>query len=153
MIRSSRAMRSRSDASPASRFDSTAGSTGRSTSPTRNRVPVTLLDVRLQPGAGFEQVLPASYNGFAYVLAGEARVGSRDTALVPGQVGWLDRPTARGDSRLVLANHGTVPMRLLLYAGEPQNVPLATYGPFIGETREDIVRSMKRYGTGSFRRY
>lgn len=103
--------------------------------------------------SSFEQVLPTTYSGFAYVLAGEARVGSRDTALVPGQVGWLDRPTTQGDSLLVLANHGPVPMRLLLYAGERQNVPLATHGPFIGETREDIVRSMKRYATGSFRRY
>ncbi len=130
-----------------------SGSTAGLTSPTRNRVPVTLLDVRLQPGASVEQVLPTSFNAFLYVLAGQAQVGAAGAPLVPGQVGWLDRPTAGGDSLLVLANQGTEPVRLLLYAGERQNVPLATYGPFVGESREDIVRSIKRFQTGTFRRY
>jgi redox-sensitive bicupin YhaK (pirin superfamily) len=130
-----------------------SGSTGGLTSPTRNRVPVTLLDVRLEPGARVEQTLPATYNGFLYVLDGEARIGANRAPLRPGQVGWLDRPAAAGDSVLTLANAGPAPLRVLLYAGERQGVPIVSYGPFIGDAREDIVRSFEQYQAGTFQRY
>lgn len=130
-----------------------SGSTGDLVSPTRNRVPVTLVDIRLEPGAHIEQALPTSYNGFLYVLDGEAIVGADRRALVPTQVGWLDRPTETGDGMLAIANEGDAPMRVLLYAGERQNVPIVSYGPFIGESRADIVRSIERYQSGTFRHY
>jgi redox-sensitive bicupin YhaK (pirin superfamily) len=130
-----------------------SGSTGTLTSPTRNRVPVTLMDIRLEPGARVEQTLPANYNAFLYVLDGEASVGADHAALRPTQVGWLDPPTATGDSVLQLANDAAEPMRLLLYAGARQGVPIVSYGPFIGDTREDIVRSFEQYHAGTFQRY
>lgn len=130
-----------------------SGSTGTLTSPTRNRVPVTLLDVRVEPGASVDQALPTTYNGFLYVLEGEARVGAEQTSLRPTQVGWLDRPATKGEGVLRIANDGPTPMRLLLYAGERQGVPIVSYGPFIGDTRDDIVRSMEQYRAGTFRRY
>jgi quercetin 2,3-dioxygenase len=128
-----------------------SGSTGTLVSATRNRVPVTLLDVRLAPGARVDQSLPGTYNGFLYVLTGEITVGSE--RLRPTQVGWLDRPTDPGESVLTLGNEGTEPARVLLYAGERQEVPIVSYGPFIGDTREDIVRSFERYKSGTFQRY
>ena len=94
--------------------------------------------------------------------AGEARVGEPPLTLRPTQVGWLDRPMgaggtqrdpATGDRVLTVANDGPEPMRLLLYAGERQGVPLVSYGPLIGDTRDDIVRSFERYKTGTFQRY
>jgi redox-sensitive bicupin YhaK (pirin superfamily) len=41
-------------------------------------------------------------------------------------------------------------VRLVLYAGEPQNVPISAGGPFIGDTREDIVRLYSEYRQGRF---
>jgi redox-sensitive bicupin YhaK (pirin superfamily) len=128
-----------------------SGTTGDLVSPTRNRVPVTLADIRLDPGARVEQALPTSYNGFLYVLDGEATIGT-DT-LRPTQVGWLDRPSVDGGSVLAIANRGNAPLRVLLYAGERQGVPIVSYGPFIGESRADIVRSIERYQAGTFQRY
>ena len=34
-----------------------------------------------------------------------------------------------------------------------QDVPIVSYGPFIGDSREDIVRSFERYRSGAFRQY
>lgn len=130
-----------------------SGTTGTLTSPTRNRVPVTLVDVRVDPGASVDQALPATYNGFLYVLDGEARIGPTAQALAVQQIGWLDRP-AQPDAQtsLRIANAGSSPLRVLLYAGERQQSPLASYGPFIGETRQDIARSIERYQAGTFQR-
>src|SRR3954469_12689874 len=43
-----------------------SGTTGALTSATKNHVPVTLVDVTLEPASSFEQQLPATFNGFVY---------------------------------------------------------------------------------------
>lgn len=128
-----------------------SGTSGELSSPTRNRVPVTLVDVRLEPGARVTQQLPATYNGFLYVIDGAVAAGTVE--LRPGQVGWLDRPAASGPSELLLENTGAVAARVLLYAGERQSVSLVSYGPFIGESENDIAGSIERYKAGTFRDY
>ncbi|HEY4184664.1 MAG TPA: pirin-like C-terminal cupin domain-containing protein [Polyangia bacterium] len=131
-----------------------SGSTGTLRSPTRNRVPITLVDMRLEAGAVVEQTLPVDHNGFFYVLEGKAAIGVEATPLTTGQIGWLDRnDAAPGESNIRVANPGDEPLRVLLYAGQRQNVPIVSYGPFIGDTRQDIVRSFERYQSGTFRHY
>jgi len=129
-----------------------SGTSGALTSATRNRVPVNLVDVRLDPGASLSELVPASYNGFLYVIEGEASVGPDAQRLVPGQVGWLERATASGSTTLRIVNPAAEPLRVLFYAGERQHTPIAWYGPFIGDTRADIARSFERYQAGTFRR-
>ena len=139
--------------SPGAKIMLYSGTTGTLRSPTRNRVPITLVDVHLEPGAAIDQEVPRSYNGFLYVLEGEARVGADERPLTTSQVGWLDRPEGEGAGALRIANEGHEKLRVLLYSGERQNVPITSYGPFIGDTREDIVRSIEGYQAGLFRRY
>jgi quercetin 2,3-dioxygenase len=125
-----------------------SGSSGAVRSPTKNYVPVTLAELLLEPGATLEQDLPASYNGFFYVLEGEIAVGPDARALRPGQVGWLDRPKGGRDSSIRIT--GSTRARALLYAGQPQGDPLVSYGPFIGDTQADIVRVMGEYRSGRY---
>ena len=55
---------------------------------TRNHVPVTMVEINLEPQASAELDIATSYNGFAFVIDGCVRIG--DTELNTGQVGWLD---------------------------------------------------------------
>ena len=104
-------------------------------------------------GATFEQDLPASYNGFVYVLDGSVRVGADDgTTLRTGQVGWLDRPESNAPSVLRFAASNGESARAVLYAGEPQRRPIAMHGPFVGETRADLMRVSRDYMDGRFDR-
>jgi hypothetical protein len=125
-----------------------SGSSGSVRSDTKNYVQVTLAEFLLEPGATIEQDLPASYNGFFYVLEGEIAVGPDAKVLRPGQVGWLDRPVAGGNSSIRIT--GTTRARALLYAGQPQGDPLVSYGPFIGDTQADISRVMGEYRSGRY---
>jgi redox-sensitive bicupin YhaK (pirin superfamily) len=130
-----------------------SGSSGSARATTHNYVPVTLVDVRLQPGARFEQELPDSYNGFLYLLDGAVSIGAERTRLVTGQVGWLAEPErgTTGASRLSI-EAGDTGARLVLYAGERQGVPIVQHGPFVGESRTDIVRLSELYMTGKMPR-
>jgi redox-sensitive bicupin YhaK (pirin superfamily) len=126
-----------------------SGSSGSAHATTHNYVPVTLVDLGLQPAAKFDQELPDSYNGFLYVLEGDVSVGSEGTRLTAGQAGWLAErePNAQGVStvRLTAGEKGA---RVLLYAGERQGIPLVLHGPFVGETRADLMRLSKLYMEG-----
>jgi redox-sensitive bicupin YhaK (pirin superfamily) len=42
--------------------------------------------------------------------------------------------------------------RLVLYAGEPTNAPIVMHGPFVGETRADLMRVSGDYVAGKFPR-
>src|ERR1700694_274143 len=114
-----------------------SGRSGALGSPTRNQVPVTLADFLLEAGSSVDQELPASYNGFLYLLDGSVRVGAGE--LRAGQVGWLDRPPRPGPSNLHLIARESG-ARLILYAGEPPGTRVVMQGPFVGEAREDTSR-------------
>ena len=116
---------------------------------TRNHVPVTMVEINLEPHASAELDIPTSYNGFAFVIHGSVQIGGK--LLNTGQVGWLDRPTGSGTSvlRVVADESGA---RLVLYAGQPQGDPIVSYGPFIGDSKQDIARLFAEYQAGRFPR-
>ena len=116
---------------------------------TQNHVPVTMVEINLEPNTSAELDTPASYNGFAFVIDGSVRIG--DTELNTGQVGWLDRSTDVGTSvlRVVAGESGA---RLVSYAGQPQGDPIVSYGPFIGDSKQDIARLFAEYQSGRFPR-
>lgn len=52
-----------------------SGRSGALVSPTRNRVPVTIVDFHLQPGARVSQALPGAYSGLLYMMDGTLSAG------------------------------------------------------------------------------
>ena len=128
-----------------------SGASGGLQSSTRNHVPVTMVEIVMRPGTAVDQELPASYNGFAYVLDGSIQIGDQATPAQTGQVAWLDRAEGEGATvlRIVAGQEGA---RLVLYAGQPQGDPIAAYGPFIGDSQDDIRRLYAEYRSGRFER-
>ena len=129
-----------------------SGSSGSVRATTHNYVPVTLIDLRLQPGACFDQELPDSYNGLLYVLDGSVSVGSQRTRLTAGQVGWLAEPASASHRSSLRINAGREGARVVLYAGERQGVPIVMHGPFVAENRADLMRLSRLYLEGKMPR-
>lgn len=128
-----------------------SGRSGDVRSATLNHVPVTMVEMTMSAASVIDQEIPASYTGFVYVIDGAVRIGG-DTAVVKaGQVGWLDRSDSDASDvlRIVALEDGT---RLVIYAGEPQRVPIVPYGPFIGDSEDDIHRLFAEYRAGRFER-
>ena len=125
-----------------------SGSSQDMTAPTQNETPTTLVDFRLEAGSELVQEIPASYNGFIYVIEGNVDVGEEKTRVGQNQVAWLDRPTDGGSSQIRFKG-GEYGARFVFYAGEPQGAPIISHGPFIGNTHEDIVRLYQEYRMGN----
>lgn len=128
-----------------------SGASGNLHSTTGNYVPVTMTEIAMDAHTSVDQDIPTSYNGFAFVIRGSVRIGQDASLLKTGQVGWLDRPEGDGTSvlRLVAGDEGA---RLVLYAGQPQGDPIVSRGPFIADSKEDIVRLYTEYRAGRFER-
>ena len=142
----SRARTRRSGRSPGSRHASTVERRERSPRPSHTYLPMTVVDIRLAPNAVFEQEVPSSYNGFLYPLEGELLVDGRPPQrLSVGQIGWLEFGSPSTTVRLTAGQDGA---RVIVYAGERQDVPIVTHGPFVGETRSDLVRVSTAYAQG-----
>ena len=110
---------------------------------------MTLVDLALQPDASFEQDLPASYNGFIIVIEGAVVAGDPGKTVAKDQVGWLDRPAgARASVLRLRAVDG--PARVLIYAGEPQEIRLAARGPFIAGSDAELMDLFAAYRRGEF---
>ncbi len=118
-------------------------------SPTPNHVPVTLVDLRLEPGARFEQELPPRYGGFVYPLSGAVVIADSGAALSDGHLGWLDIGDESAPSvvRVVAGPEGA---RVLLYCAERQNEPTVQRGPFVAGSLAAIERMHLEYRAGHF---
>jgi redox-sensitive bicupin YhaK (pirin superfamily) len=125
-----------------------SGKSGDAVAPAMNAVPVTLIDIRLEPGATFASHLPASYNAFVVVIDGEVEAGTKAETLAKGTVGWT-RPMGDGDSLLAL-RAGEGGARVLLYAGQPQNISVVAKGPFIAGSQEELAGYYSAYRQGKF---
>ncbi len=105
------------------------------------------LDVQLGAGEGFAHPLQPGYNALVYVFEGTATVqgGGRETTLDTRSAGVLD---AAGDGLQLQA--GPQGARFLLLAGKPIGEPVVQYGPFVMNTREEIMQAMQDYQDGVF---
>ncbi|WP_369062043.1 pirin family protein [Caulobacter sp. 73W] len=126
-----------------------SGRSGDIEATTRNAAPVTLVDARLDPGAIFEQALPAAYNTFIVVLEGEVLAGGDASPVRAGFVAWSHPVAAAGESRLRLTG-GPSGARILLYAGQPQNIDVVARGPFIAGSADELAGYYRSYRHGAF---
>lgn len=104
------------------------------------------LDIVLAPGAAWSHALPVGHNAFAYAYEGTVAIGEGDDVrpLETGELGVLG---GGEDVRLRAGDHGA---RLILVAGRPLREPVARYGPFVMNTREELMQAVVDYQQGRF---
>jgi hypothetical protein len=106
------------------------------------------LDVALAARAQFLQPVPADSTAFVYVFEGEAEVGAG--AAGAGRAVGAGELAVLGEGDAVAMDAGTSPARLLLLAARPLREPVARYGPFVMNTREEIHQAFRDYQEGRF---
>jgi redox-sensitive bicupin YhaK (pirin superfamily) len=109
----------------------------------RPRTEPLYLDVHLDAGARFAQPLQAGHNGFVYVYRGALQVG--DTAVPVQRMAVLAQDAAADG---VLLQAGDAPARALLIAGAPLREPIAQYGPFVMNTRDELITAVEDFQAG-----
>lgn len=106
------------------------------------------LDLQFSGPHSFAQPLPAAHNAFVYVYRGQVTVhGADGQHTVPAQrMAILDNT---GDGVRLQGEAGA---RALLIAGQPLNEPIAQYGPFVMNTRDELMQAVQDYQSGQLGR-
>jgi redox-sensitive bicupin YhaK (pirin superfamily) len=124
-----------------------SGESGGIRGPARNQVPVTMVELRIEPGASLVQELPASANCFIYLLEGSAAIGAAWTEPREGQVVWL-RPEGAGRTQVTLA--ASALLHAYLWAADPIGEPVVARGPFVMNSIAEVQQAFNDYRTGRF---
>jgi redox-sensitive bicupin YhaK (pirin superfamily) len=119
-----------------------AGGLAGAKGPAKTFTPVNVIDVRLKAGTNSLLNLPDGHNTGAILLHGDVRVNG--TVELKGEA-KLAVLSAAGETVLLEARKDST---LLVLTGEPINEPVASYGPFVMNTEEELVQAVKDYRAG-----
>jgi len=113
--------------------------------PVENRfVNPVYMDVTLPAGQVFEQAVDTGSNTFVFVIEGELLVGDERKPLGWRTLGIL------GDGNRVVAGADGENTRFLLVSGQPLNEPIVRGGPFVMNTKAEIMQAFADYQGGRF---
>ena len=105
--------------------------------------PVNMLNAKLTSGGSATFSFPANHNTCILVIEGEVILN--DTEDVP--LDHLALFKNEGESFIIKATQNSI---VLILSGEPINEPIAAHGPFVMNTREQIMEAFQDYELGKF---
>jgi len=106
------------------------------------------LEVQAPAHAECSLLVPPGHTAFCYVFEGEGAFG--ETATSAGHKVNVRQLAIFSDGDRVAVKTVNSPVRFLLLAGRPLREPVARYGPFVMNTREEIVSAFEDYQRGRF---
>jgi redox-sensitive bicupin YhaK (pirin superfamily) len=125
-----------------------AGSVDGHDGPGSTNTPITLVHATVSPGA--EMVLPwqPDYNALVYVLAGQGTVGAEHRPIRKGQLA-LFGPGDTIRTAAALSQPSAEPnLEVLVLGGRPIREPIAMAGPFVMNTREEVIQAFEDFQAG-----
>ena len=110
--------------------------------------PITFLHATVSPGARLHLPWRPDFNALAYVLSGSGRVGSDGRPVGEGDLVVF----GPGDHVLVSAadrqSTATPNLEVVVLGGQPIRETIAWYGPFVMNTRAEVVQAVEDYEAG-----
>jgi len=116
--------------------------------PGATHTPMAMLHATVNPGAELVLPWPREYNALVYALAGRGSAGEERHPLRSGQLAVF----GRGDSIVLRADESqesTMPaLEVLVLGGKPIGEPVAWYGPFVMNTRQELAEAFEDFRSG-----
>ncbi len=110
--------------------------------------PMTLVHATLSPGARLSIPWRPDYNALAYVMAGQGTVGADGRPIGTGQLTLF----GAGDALTIAADpvqeSRSPNLDVLILGGRPIREPVAWLGPFVMNTREEVLQAVADYQAG-----
>ena len=127
-----------------------AGDLGDNRGPGSTYTPISVVHATLHPGADLQLPWRPDFNALLYVMSGHGSVGAERAPVRAGQLAVLGPGAAltvrAGDRQ----DSHTPELDVLILGGAPIREPIAMYGPFVMNTRAEVVQAFEDYQSGRF---
>ncbi|HRC40550.1 MAG: pirin family protein [Nostocoides sp.] len=119
--------------------------------PGSTHTPMTMIHATIAPGAELALPWRADFNALAYVMSGTGLLGASDAPIGAGQAAVF----GPGDALRIAAqdrpdNRGQRGLEVVLLGGQPIREPIAWAGPFVMNTRAEVLTAFEDYQKGAF---
>jgi quercetin 2,3-dioxygenase len=125
-----------------------AGTVAGHTGPGRSQSPISIVHATLAPGARLELPWRADFNALVYALSGRGSVGAYGQPINGGQLAVLgsgDHITLEAAPSQSVASPA---LDVLLLGGVPLREPVFAYGPFVMNTKAEVIKAIEDYQAG-----
>jgi len=110
--------------------------------------PISIVHATVAPGAQVDIPWRADFNALVYVLSGAGTVGAGRRPVGSGQLAVL----GAGDAIRIAGDRaqdaGGTPLDVYVMGGRPIREPVAHYGPFVMNTRDELIQAFEDYQAG-----
>lgn len=113
--------------------------------PGATHTPITVAHATIESGARLNIPWRRDFNALVYVLSGEGSVGPLGHPIRQGQLAVF----GPGDRITIAAARSA--MDVLILGGRPIREPVVHYGPFVMNSRAEVIQALEDYQTGKFR--
>jgi len=110
--------------------------------------PISVVHATVSPGAQVRLPWRPDFNGLAYILAGNGTVGAERRPVRTGQLAVFGPGSSITFGAAERQQGPGKDFDLLLLGGEPIREPVAAYGPFVMNTRDELVKAFEDYQAG-----
>ena len=121
-----------------------AGKFQNKTGPAKGFVDPIYLDIELEEDKNFDYTIPSSYNVFIYLVYGEIKIGNKAHNKL--QNSTLISLTNRNSLKISSVKKS----QFLIIAGKPIGEPIVRGGPFVMNTKQEILKAVQDYQSGNF---
>jgi redox-sensitive bicupin YhaK (pirin superfamily) len=126
-----------------------AGDLGGMSGPGVTRTPITYAHATLAPGARLRTRWRPEFNALAYVLSGRGTVGAERRPIHEGQLAVFgDGAAVELGSDASQEEKDRAGLEVLLLGGLPIREQVSWYGPFVMNTKEEIIAAIEDYQAG-----
>ena len=112
--------------------------------PAKGYVDPIYLDIELEKEKKFNYAIPSSHNVFIYLIYGEIKIGNNA------------HDKLKNSTLIALINGNSLKIssveksQFLIIAGKPIGEPVARGGPFVMNTKQEILKAVEDYHSGNF---
>jgi hypothetical protein len=125
-----------------------AGDVGDDHGPGSTHTPITLVHATVSPGAALALPWNPGFNALVYVLSGQGTVGPERRPISAGQLAVLGAGDVVNVAASARGTGQSPELDVLVLGGQPIREPVVAYGPFVMNTKAEIVQAFEDFQAG-----
>ncbi|MDQ4008333.1 MAG: pirin family protein [Actinomycetota bacterium] len=127
-----------------------AGEVDGHSGPGSTSTPMTMVHATLAPTASLEMPWRADFNALVYVLSGNGMVGAENRPVTTGQLAVLGAGEVVSVTAAAGQESRSPSLEVLVLGGQPIREPVAWAGPFVMNTKAEVIRAFEDFQGGRF---